>query len=39
MAMSNTAGKAPVDADGFVDMNYLKGMYLQEKNLFYKKQI
>ena len=37
MAMSNTAGNAPVDADGFVDMNYLKGMFLQEKSLLLRK--
>jgi hypothetical protein len=38
MAMSNTAGNAPVDGDGFVDMNYLKGSYLQEKSLLLQKE-
>ncbi|MFN7310224.1 MAG: hypothetical protein ACK5T0_02530 [Vampirovibrionales bacterium] len=37
MALSNMASNPPVDADGFVDMNYLKGMFLQEKSLLLRK--
>jgi hypothetical protein len=33
MALSNMASNPPVDADGFVDMNYLTALYQTERGL------